>query len=349
MYPKVSVIVPVFNVQKYIGECVDSILNQTYPNLEIVLIDDGSTDDSGRICDEYSCRFENVNVIHKSNAGLGYARNTGLENATGDFVTFIDGDDYVSSKHISNLMDMVIKDNSDICLGGFKRIQDGNVLEVKENSLFGRSLNSNEIKHELIPRMCGKLDYHTNDDVQMSVCMNVYNLQIIKSYDICFVSERDLISEDFVFNIDYLVYAKSASVSDSCEYYYRYNGESLSHRYNNERLNKEIAFTDYIIERMKIIGVFEEAEQRIYSTFLAWVRIIAQSEQANYETIGFKKSLKRIKELCNNDYVIKKICIYDDSKLLFQAKLMNRLLRYKFCLLVWVMSYIKALPQFLRK
>ena len=89
----VSVIVPIYNVEKYLDRCISSIINQTYKNLEIILVDDGSTDKSGAICDNYKIKDCRIKVIHKQNGGLGYARNSGLDVATGQYVTFIDGDD----------------------------------------------------------------------------------------------------------------------------------------------------------------------------------------------------------------------------------------------------------------
>ena len=91
----ITVIIPVYNVEKYLKECLESIINQTYKNLEIILIDDGSTDASGEICDEYSKRDNRIRVVHKANGGLSSARNLGLDIANGEYVTFIDSDDYI--------------------------------------------------------------------------------------------------------------------------------------------------------------------------------------------------------------------------------------------------------------
>ena len=96
MLRKVTIIVPVYNVEKFIGKCIDSLLAQTYINLEIILVDDGSTDKSGVICDDYHHRDTRIRVIHKQNGGLSSARNVGIKAATGDYLSFVDSDDYVS-------------------------------------------------------------------------------------------------------------------------------------------------------------------------------------------------------------------------------------------------------------
>ncbi|OUQ56652.1 hypothetical protein B5E58_10530, partial [Tyzzerella sp. An114] len=92
---KISVIVPIYNVEKYLNRCVDSIINQTYKNLEIILVDDGSPDNCGKICDEYAKKDNRIKVVHKENGGVSSARNVGLNIATGDYIGFVDGDDWI--------------------------------------------------------------------------------------------------------------------------------------------------------------------------------------------------------------------------------------------------------------
>ena len=100
----VSVIVPVFNVEKFLSKCIDSIIHQTYKKLEIILVDDGSKDNSGQICDEYASKDERIKVIHKDNEGVAQARITGFENCSGSYISFVDGDDYISASYIEKLI-----------------------------------------------------------------------------------------------------------------------------------------------------------------------------------------------------------------------------------------------------
>lgn len=110
----ISVVVPVFNVSEYLNACLDSILSQTYTKLEIILVDDGSTDESGRICDEYVKKDSRIKLIRQKNGGLSAARNAGIDIASGKYITFIDSDDYVDSTYISYLYGLLVKDNADI-------------------------------------------------------------------------------------------------------------------------------------------------------------------------------------------------------------------------------------------
>lgn len=115
----VSVVVPVYQVAEYVGECLDSILSQKYKNVEIIVVDDGSTDGSGKICDEYAEKHHNIRVIHQQNAGLSAARNKGLAAAKGEFVCFIDSDDYIQPGYLAKMIQKMIDDESDICVCGF--------------------------------------------------------------------------------------------------------------------------------------------------------------------------------------------------------------------------------------
>jgi glycosyltransferase involved in cell wall biosynthesis len=117
--PLVSIIVPCYNVEKYLGRCINSILNQTYNNIEILLVDDGSTDNSGKIADELAKKDQRIKVIHKLNEGLGFARNSAINIVTGDFITTIDSDDIVSNNYIEKFLSLINKYNSDIAVSQF--------------------------------------------------------------------------------------------------------------------------------------------------------------------------------------------------------------------------------------
>lgn len=114
----ISVIVPVYNVEKYLDKCVQSILKQTYKDFELILVDDGSPDNSPQMCDEYAQKDKRVKVIHKANGGLSDARNVGTLNASGQYVTYIDSDDYVSNDYLEVLNWLIIKYNADIAVTG---------------------------------------------------------------------------------------------------------------------------------------------------------------------------------------------------------------------------------------
>lgn len=126
---KISIIVPIYNVENYLRKCLDSILNQTYKNIEIILIDDGSKDSSGDICDEYALKSKKIKVIHKENAGLSATRNLGIEISTGDYIAFIDSDDYITEDYCEMLYSALKETDADIACGAYKVVRtDGSVI-----------------------------------------------------------------------------------------------------------------------------------------------------------------------------------------------------------------------------
>lgn len=130
MTPLVSIIVPIYKVEPYLRRCLDSIVNQTYTNLEIILVDDGSPDGCPQICDEYAAKDERIVVIHKENGGLSDARNAGLDICKGEYISFVDSDDWVDERYIEILFDLLTKENADIAIG-----------EIKKTNTFEQSLS----------------------------------------------------------------------------------------------------------------------------------------------------------------------------------------------------------------
>ena len=139
--PLISVVVPIYNVEQYLERCVNSILQQTYQNLEIILVDDGSPDNSGAICDSYSFLDQRIKVIHRRNGGLSDARNVGLDMASGEFIAFVDSDDTIMPEMIEKLFQRIDIDQSDMSFCGYRQVnQDGDILSevvLPDNVLTG--------------------------------------------------------------------------------------------------------------------------------------------------------------------------------------------------------------------
>ncbi len=161
--PLITLVVPVYNVEEYLNECVDSVVNQTYSNLEIILVDDGSTDQSPVICDEYALKDNRIHVIHQHNGGLSAARNIGIENAHGEYISFLDSDDYLSPDAIESMYNTLIENDAQISAIGYQSFCNG--IEIKEkrlpNELYKWSkvevLDSFLFNGYLNPCACGKL------------------------------------------------------------------------------------------------------------------------------------------------------------------------------------------------
>lgn len=183
MNPTISIIVPVYNVERYLTKCLLSIINQTFKDIEIILIDDGSTDESGKICDDFAKKDRRIRVIHKENGGLSSARNKGLDLANGEYIGFVDSDDLISTNMYEILLKYLKLYNTDIAIGGFtnnksnlfngKEIKNKNILYVKDNVLLyylkndGHSVWRRLYKRELFKNVRFELG-EINEDVLAS-------------------------------------------------------------------------------------------------------------------------------------------------------------------------------------
>ena len=327
MQEMISVIVPVYNVERYIKQCLDSLVHQTYCNKEIVLIDDGSKDGSGSICDEYSSRYDFVKAIHKENAGLGMARNTGLENITGKYVTFVDSDDWVSDNLLEVLYNKFTTNNVDFCKSGFQRVKnDETVVSVTQykNEIF----KGDRAKNELLPRMVGSSPSQ-HDSVEMCVCGVLYNSEIIKSHGIRFPSERELISEDLVFNIDYMQYANGACTIDAVCYNYRVNNNSLTKSYRIDRYKASAYFYSEMEKKLKTLGYDDIVALRLKRMFFIYVRMSIGQETREVSGLSSKQRKENIKAICDDSLLRSVISSYPINKLEFRQKMFLRLIEWK--------------------
>ena len=204
----ISVIVPVYKAEMYLRRCIDSILAQTYKDFELLLIDDGSPDNCGAICDEYAAKDSRVHVFHKENGGVSSARNLGLDNARGEWIAFVDSDDWIGPSYLEELVKGL---DSDWVIGGYVSIPDGEKCSTKDYSYDRNSF--------------GVLIERHQKDLIRSPWGSLLKLSIIKDNGISFDSKVRL-GEDTIFNYQYLYYCNSVRTISVCEYYY-YSGDGL--------------------------------------------------------------------------------------------------------------------------
>lgn len=232
----VSIIIPVYNVEKYLDRCMQSVFLQSYKNLEIILIDDGSPDSCPRLCDEYGNIDKRVRVLHKKNEGLGLARNSGLALATGKYVLFIDSDDYLSENMVEKLVCQAELMNADIVYCGyFYETINHKWLEVRDFE------NKQTFKDHDIDAVA--LAFITNQNkfkvrLQRTVWHALYSKALIEEEDIRFPSERQIPSEDLIFQSQITQFASVISFIPDCLYYYCFNNGSITMNFKKDRYLK---------------------------------------------------------------------------------------------------------------
>ena len=270
----ISVIVPVYRVEQYLHRCVDSILNQTYTNLEIILVDDGSPDRCPQMCEEIREKDSRIKVVHKENGGLGFARNSGLDVVTGEYVTFIDSDDWISREHIENLLDAAQKNNADVVVGSYTSVSSNGEEQPQPIRLGQKLYSGDEIINDILLPLIGA-DVSNSQDVELtsSSCMNLYKVSLIRDNQLRFRSEKVAVAEDLYFNVDCFAHAERIMVINETGYYYFENTASISRRYDPKRFDRTICFYHVLQDQIHQYGLETKVSWRAERSFLMKVRV----------------------------------------------------------------------------
>lgn len=242
----ISVIIPIYNVEKYLRNCIDTVINQTYSNIEIILVNDGSTDSSLKICNEYKEKDNRITIINKENGGVSDARNAGLKNAHGKYICFVDSDDYISEKFVEKLYNTIILYNVKIALCNMERVDE-----------VGKSISKKEIISQVIPGKKIIENLYDNNfwPVFVVLCNKMYDITLFK--DITFPVGKIHEDESNIHKLCYL--AENVAIISDVLYYYRKVETSITNRrFNIERLDALTALE----ERIKFFK--ENKEEKLY-------------------------------------------------------------------------------------
>ena len=316
--PFFSVVLPIYNVERYLDRCINSILSQDFQDYEIILVDDGSKDRCPQMCDEWQGKDSRIKVIHKENAGLGMARNTGLEMAEGKYIYFIDSDDYILPGLFSDVYSRLMKKEHDVVFYGVRRVDfKGNELRLLVPDIEKVEYDSNdEIKNELFPEFITK-NPHTGHITNLVISMwnSCWRVDFFKENGLKFVSEREYISEDIWFYVDAFRYLQSVEIISKLYYCYCQNEGSLTVSYKPERFSRIKKFYSEVIDFARQAGYSDEVILRLHSSFLGTTLGCLKTEASQFNKAGFFKAYKRCREICKDEMLRKAVRIYPKKHL----------------------------------
>jgi glycosyltransferase involved in cell wall biosynthesis len=301
----VSVVVPVYNAAAHLEKCVGSILGQTLRNFELILVDDGSTDESAAICDSF-LKDERVKVIHKKNSGPGEARNSGIEAARGEFIGFADADDRVSPEMFKKLYESAVQNGSDLVFCDYiAETKNGNI-NVQSDFSGNRTYNKEEIQNAMLPYFFGYGDgelYNYKSfcpfaDYSSYVWLGLYRASVIKNNRLRFPNQSTYYNEDHLFNLNFTYYASKITHVAKFFYYYRDCDESLTKKYNEGFLNAKL--NRYLYLRKFIDGNnCDEAFHKRLDNKICIESIHIINYYVNTVSISSKEKHKKICETVN--------------------------------------------------
>lgn len=311
--PLVSIIIPVYNVAPYLPRCIESVLKQTYINLQIIIINDGSSDNSYKLLESYVSKDCRITLINQENAGVSVARNKGLEKVTGDYIMFLDGDDWIDTNMVDDLLQLIKQSNSDIVCSGF-------IFE--DTALNKRRINKCRPKF-----VTGKYilkNYLVGKDIWSSSCARLYKKSFIKKYNFQFVPELK-IGEDGYFSLQVMSKAESIVISEKCYYHALVRSTSATRVSMNEIAEDDnsLRYKEYL----KSINLWEEMQEE----YKAWYvragssnlfHLALKTSYCNYKIFHRKYTRK-------SDYLKYNTCIIR-CKMNLRNHLISLLSKYSF-------------------
>ena len=315
----VSIIIPIYNTEKYIRECLDSAINQTYNNIEIILINDGSTDNSQNICEEYTQKYKNIKLFNIRNHGVSYSRNFGIDKSDGEYIVFVDSDDYIENKMIEELINVKDEKDGELLIYNYSKVY--GTTDKKTYEISNATLNKEEFLEKFF-------EYY-NKLIVHSPCNKLYKSKIIKENNIKFNTSLT-IGEDLIFNLEYFKHCDTFRIVNEYYYHYRFNQESVTNKFRKDYYNQQKyllnSVKDFLIEG-KAFNPKNEQEYRrhvcnsiINSIQNLFLEDSPYSKKQQEEIITNIVSSKEVSYLKDVDYellklkILKKFIIKKDIK-----------------------------------
>lgn len=324
----VSIIVPVYNVQDYLERCIKSLINQSYKNLEIILVNDGSKDNSKLICEKYKGKDNRIKVINQENKGVSIARNRGIEESKGIFLTFVDGDDWIESDYIKIMVDKIINTNADMIFCGFNKIYKNNIEKINLMSQESTMTNREFLKSILrVQNGCG------------NIWAKLIRKDIVK--DIRFESNL-IVAEDALFNLKLCKNIRKIIYIPLNLYNYQINSSSVVRKFENDYYNKYLEAMNFISKYLNNNYKNDLEIQKSISTFIVYHIILIAVNYCCHPD-NQENSIKSLKKICNIELFKEALKNSNYECLSFTRKVTLFTLKHKLYILTAIICKIRQM------
>lgn len=289
-----SIIVPIYNVEKYIHKCINSILEQTFKDFELILVNDGSPDKCGEICDNYQRKDNRIRVIHKSNGGLVSARNAGVEVAQGKYIGYVDGDDWVEKEWLKTLNSIIEKYKPDIVSYNAYKSCNGKDIKLNTSNFIGY-YGEKDIKDKIIPYMLyDERQSFYSFGILPAVWANVIKREILKK-NVC-KNEKITFGEDAACTYNFILDAKSYVGIEENLYYYRQNRESMTKAYDKFRFERLDYLFKYLEENLKLKNQDLNKQYEYYKIFCLFYAILNEAKSKESLDVIARRCKEKMRE-----------------------------------------------------
>lgn len=295
---KISMIIPVYNAEQYLKKCVDSVRAQTYGNLEIMLVDDGSTDSSGELCDAYAEKDERIRVVHKENGGLVSAWKAGVKECSGEYVSFLDSDDWINPEMLSEMSAYLTGNDREMVISDYIIERDDGSQEYVWQKLAPGEYGRKEIEEKIFPCLLGQEERY----ITISRCMKLISKRLI-SENGNYTDPAIIVGEDTTIMLPVLLDCQRIVAMDHKAYYhYLYVKESMVHKYNEkltENIRKLIQTTDRILKDKFTGDKLEEQKKHLDQESILWYFLVLKNE-ARGNPSGYRRNILK---LCRSEEI----------------------------------------------
>lgn len=339
----VTIVIPVYKTEKYLDRCLQSIVNQTYRNLDIILVDDGSPDSCPQLCEDWAQKDNRIRVIHKTNKGLGMARNTGIDQAKGDYICFCDSDDYIALDTVENALALAQKDQSDVVLFGMNMTDaNGNVLKTCTPSTVKTCYEGAQILDFVLPNMIeGSSKVGKNFNLNMSSCTCLLSMKLIEDSGWRFVSEREYISEDYYSLLQLYAHVQRVSILKQACYFYCHNESSLTHIFVDDRFARICHCYSAMMQMSEQLHYPERIRTSLSSQYFGNV-VGAMKNIVQRAGLDVAGKMKQIGEIIRNETLVLALGKIDLASESFARKLLIGAIRTQSALLVYLLVRAKS-------
>ena len=347
MEKKVSLIVPIYNGQQYLPDCMRSLTEQSLRDIEILLIDDGSTDGTLRLCEEYAGQDSRIRVLHQENAGLGMTRNRGIDAAEGKYIGFVDVDDTIQPDMCEKMYQAAERTGADFVLAGIRHVG-GNLFSAADRSLCEfekEELFEGETgRKKLLFGIVGAEPWEAEDSrYNFSVCKNLYRRESIETSGVRFVSEREVISEDVIFLLQFVKHIRRAVGIPGAFYCYRRQEVSLTSAYRKDLMEQFLFLGEKI--KQELNGYLEQEDmQRCTDRMLqarARVALVSEIQYGRSCGKGHREMKNRLGALSGTPELQRILRRYPIQKLPGKQALFAFAMRYRLTWLEYLLVYLK--------
>lgn len=295
---KISMIIPVYNAEQYLKKCVDSVRAQTYGSLEIMLVDDGSADSSGELCDAYAEKDERIRVVHKENGGLVSAWKAGVKECSGEYVSFLDSDDWIDPEMLSEMSAYLTGNDREMVISDYIIERDGGSQEYVWQKLAPGEYGRKEIEEKIFPCLLGQEERY----ITISRCMKLISKRLI-SENGNYTDPAIIVGEDTTIMLPVLLDCQRIVAMDHKAYYhYLYVKESMVHKYNEkltENIRKLIQTTDRILKDKFTGDKLEEQKKHLDQESILWYFLVLKNE-ARGNPSGYRRNILK---LCRSEEI----------------------------------------------